>query len=242
MPSHAEVIYSLSAGDIVLIGSSPLSYVPPESSPDGHGWYEVHVGGPSATSYIDGGINGWVAEGEHGLEYLKAEPVVCPDQASLETLLHPPGQGVDPEVMTTGWDRLACLGGERLELEGVFEYLCNEVGIYPYEFSPAFIAWPQTCSGMIRDDIDPDGYGRAGALPLRFPAAFGDYPQRGDVVRVVGHFDDPVSSTCSAEPPPGFDGVAIDLEFLVLFCREQFVVDEVTIIGHRDLAPLPWEP
>jgi len=28
---------------------------------------------------------------------------------------------------------------------------------------------------------------------------------------------------------------------LVLYCREQFVVEEITIIGHRDLAPPWWE-
>ena len=243
LPQPDEVIHTLSAGDLVLIGPSPLSYHPPETSPDGRGWYEVQVGGRISTTLVDGGIIGWVAEGESGLEYLSAAPLTCPGTATLEALLYLSGEGGAGDELTTGWDRLACHGGEQLEVEGVHEYWCYEGGVYPYEFRPAFIAYPGAgCAGLILDDIDADGHGRAGALPLHFRDGFAAYPERGDVIRVRGHFDDPVSSSCSADTPPGFDGVAIDPEFLILFCREQFVVDEVTVIGHRDLAPLPWEP
>jgi hypothetical protein len=243
LPQPTEIVAVLSAGDLVLIGTSPLAYHPPETSPDGRGWYEVGVGGRITTSFIEqGSISGWVAEGEAGLEYLEAEMVTCPGSGTLEALLYPPGHGVDGDELTTAWDRIACSGGEPRELEGVYDYLCLGNGFYPYNWEPAFIAYPHFCGGLILDDIDAEGNGRAGYLVLRFPEDFGVLPQRGDVVQVEGHFDDPLSSTCSAATEPGFDGMAIDPKFLVLFCREQFVVDDVLVIGHRDLAPPPWEP
>ncbi len=63
--------------------------------------------------------------------------------------------------------------------------------------------------------------------------------KRGDVLRLRGHFDDPAATSCSAETGPGFEGVAVDVSFLLLFCREQFVPDEWEVIDHRQLAPSP---
>ncbi len=80
-----------------------------------------------------------------------------------------------------------------------------------------------------------DGNHSGLALDLRYRENVG-WPPRGDILRVSGHFDDPASSTCTAES--AFGPSRIDPEYLVLFCRERFVVDEFTVIGHRDLAPL----
>jgi len=96
--------------------------------------------------------------------------------------------------------------------------------------------------GLILDDIDEAGNTRrAGALPLRMrEELFANAPVRGDIVTVRGHFDDPLAATCEATGPDGTAGM-IDLRFLVLYCREQFVVEEITVVGHRDLAPAWWE-
>lgn len=234
-PGYDDIVYSLSAGDLVLIGSGPWSYVPPEASPDGRGWYEVHVGGASIDSMADGGINGWVAEGDGGLEWLTAESVTCLGPVTLALLLAPPDQ---EDRWTTAWERLACQGGEQLELEGVVEALCYEGIESPYTFDPFFLASPDMCSGIVVDDIDANGNHSSLALDLRYREGVA-WPPRGDVLRVAGHFDDAASSTCTATA--SFQPSQVDPEFLVLFCRERFAVDEHTIIGHRDLAPPFWE-
>ena len=241
-PDHDQIVYSLAAGTLVLIGSSPLSYVPPESSSDGRGWYEVHVGGAEVDSYADGGINGWMAEGENGLEWLELAPIQCRGSDTLAGVLYPPDQGGEAHEWATAWDQLACYGGGPLELQGVIEFLCMEGSMLPFDMTPYHLAAPVLCTGLIPDDIDVEGHSPSGlSLGLRFDEAWGAYPARGEVVRISGHFDDPASSTCTFKPSADVNPPPFDPQFLVLFCRERFVVDELTVVGHRDLAPLPWE-
>jgi len=239
-PEHQQVISTLNAGDLVLVDWSPLAYIPASESDDGRGWYSIHVGGAQPTSYIDGGVNGWVAEGSEGLEYFEVEPPQCSAERDLEHLIFPiftPGA----EQLGTPWERLACRGDRRLELTGVFEYLCPEGGVYPYRFDPV-IAAPNWCTGLLIDAFDSSGNAQYGsALVVRFPAFTPSDLARGDVLRVGGHFDDPAASSCSAETEPGFEGRAVDVPFLVLFCREQFVPDEWELLDHRELGPLRWE-
>ena len=241
IPGHENVEYTLNEGDLVLVEWSPLAYISPAESPDGRGWYNVHVGGSSVMSYIDGGVKGWVAEGEEGLEFLEHVPVTCGSDHDLENLIYSPFTGGDQETLTTPWERLACNGDRQLELTGVLDYVCPEGGVYPYRFDP-HLAAPQWCLALIIDAIDADGYPQYGqGLVVRFPEFVPSDLARGDVLRLRGHFDDSAATSCSAETDPGFDGAAVDVPFLVLFCREQFVPDEWELIDHRDLAPSPWE-
>ena len=235
LAGHDLILYSLSVGDPVLVYPDAESYLPPEKSSDGRGWYRVHVGGASINSYADGGIDGWVAEGENGLEWLALDPVTCFGPATLATLLAPPGS---TDAWTTAWERLACQGGEPLQLEGLIESRCFDAPDTSYTFLPEFLAAPtSSCWGLAADDVDTDGHLRSGLnLDLSYPADSGALPQRGDLVRVRGHFDDPASSTCTAKTSIGQS--LIDPEFLVFYCCERFVVDELAVIGHRDLAPL----
>ena len=240
-PEHGDVEYTLNEGDVVLVEWSPLAYIPPSESPDGRGWYNVHVGGASVMSYIDGGVSGWVAAGEDGLEYLEHVSVTCGSERDLENLIYSPFTGGDQETLTTPWERLACNGDRPLELTGVLDYVCPEGGVYPYRFDP-YLAVPQWCSALMIDAIDADGNAQYGqGLIVRFPEFVPSDLARGDVLRLRGHFDDPASTSCSAETDPGFEGAAVDVPFLVLFCREQFVPDESELIDHRELAPSPWE-
>jgi len=236
LAGYEQVLYSLSVADLVLVVSSAESYVPPEASPDGRGWYEVHVGGAEVNSYADGGINGWVAEGENGLEWLEPDPLICRGSDTLVGVLLPPSSR--GHEWATRWERLACYGARQLELEGVAEVLCFDAPETSYTFTPDFLASPSLCSGLVVDDIDADGYHSGLALDLRYRKDAA-WPLRGDLLRASGHFDDPASSTCAAES--AFGPSRIDPTFLVLFCRELFVVDEFAVIGHRDLAPLPGE-
>jgi len=248
-PEHAHVIYTLNAGDLVFLASqnsasgTVYGYIGPQESADGRGWYLVHVGGSGPMTWIDGGITGWVAEGDEGLEYFEVLPVTCPADVRLETVLFRQGPTPDSDEWMTAWDRLACFGGREMTLTGIWDFLCYEGPMSPFTFEPSHIAVPFDCIGMIPDDLDADGYSnRAGGLPLRNrDELLVDGPERGDLVTVRGHFDDPLAAPCTATPPEGFEGQLIDPEFLVLYCREQFVVDEITVTGHRDLAPPWWE-
>jgi hypothetical protein len=121
------------------------------------------------------------------------------------------------------------------------EHVCPEGGVYPYRFDP-HLAAPQWCLALMIDAIDADGYAQyRQGLVVRFPEFVPSDLARGDVVRLRGHFDDPAATSCSAETDPGFEGPAVDVPFLVLFCREQFVPDEWELIDHLELAPSPWE-
>lgn len=232
-----QIALILDAGNVVTVGWSPFSYLPPNRSPDGRGWYEVRAGGRG----VGGGefYGGWVAAGEAGLEFLRIAPVACPSPVSLEVLLWTPPRGEEGEGMTTPWDRPACVGNRSIRLEGVFE-TCYEGGHYPYVFEPGYLAVPDNCASLMLDDIDASGHvRRAGWLPLGIPPALaGEAPKRGDLIRITGHFDDSALSTCTATPSGPFPN-AVDPAFLALFCRERFVVEGIEVIGHRELAPLP---
>ena len=236
---YDDIRATLKAGDQVLVDWSPLAYRSPSESADGRGWYSVHVGGSSIMSYVDGGVNGWVAAGDEGLDYVEHVPPRCTSERDLEHMIFPTFTGGDQGLLTTPWERLACNGDRALELTGVFEYVCPEGGVYPYSFDP-YLAAPQWCTALLIDEIDADGYALyAPGLVVRFPEFAPSDLERGDVVRVLGHFDDAQATSCAADPEPGFNGPAVDVPFLVLFCREQFVPDEWEVIDHRELAPLP---
>lgn len=241
-PEHDDVLYTLSAGDEVLVDWTPLAYRSPSQSADGRGWYSVHVGGASVTSWIDGGVNGWVAAGDDGLEYLEHAAVACRSERDLENLIYSPFTSGDQETLATPWERLACNGGRELELTGVLEYVCPEGGVYPYTFEP-HLAAPQGCTALMIDAVDADGHFQFGqGLVVRFSEFLPSGLERGDVLRVLGHFDDSLATSCTASTEPGFHGPAVDVPFLVLFCREQFVPVGWEIVDQRALAPLPWAP
>lgn len=229
--SDDEVLGSLDAGTQVTVGWSPFSYLSAERSPDGRAWYAVQAGGrvPAGGELL----SGWVAAGDTGLEFLRIEPTFCPAKLNLDALLWTPPHNEEAEGLTTSWDRLACAGGRSLELEGVFE-VCYEGGHYPYTFKPDYLASPDNCASLILD-----GSQRAGSLPIGIPPALTDtWPERGDLLRVTGHFDDPASVNCAATPDGDFE-TSVDPAFLGLFCRERFVIEALHVIGHRDLPSLP---
>lgn len=236
-PLDDQIVQTLDTGALVTVAWSPFAYLAADQSPDGRAWYEVHAGGRA----VSGGeiARGWVAAGDTGLDFLRIEPVLCPAEVNLEVLLWTPAHNEEPEGMTTAWDRLACVGSRSLELEGVFE-TCYEGGLYPYTFDPAYLAAPGNCASLMLDDIDGSGRtSKGGSLPIGIPPALASVPlERGDVVRITGHFDDPASATCTATPAGDFES-RVDPTFLALFCRERLVVDELEVIGHRELAPLP---
>lgn len=84
------------------------------------------------------------------------------------------------------------------------------------------------------------------------PAAGLDVPERGDVVRVIGHFEDPAATSCRAEVDEEFfegqpspEPVELpDPARVILDCRATFVWTGYEVTGFEDLGPCcggaPW--
>ena len=169
---------------------------------------------------------GWVAGVSQDLDaWLTALDLGCPSEPSLQEL-----------TALTDMEHLACYGDEQLVLEGtVTSPCCGYVGVYVYE--PDWLSNP-TASVFFYDHF----------LGLRFDPDRGlALPERGDVVRVTGHFDDPAAASCTVEideqmvsydengepieiDPPDTEGAPFS-------CRLQYVVDAIEVIGTEDLGP-----
>jgi hypothetical protein len=173
---------------------------------DGIDWYRVAYKGDLAGS---------VAAGVGEDRYLELAPPRCeggnPDLAALTHI--------------TDWERLACFGDRAITVTGT--YGCSVCGIaYTIEgFEPGWLADP--------DNLNYLGW-QEGAITLHFPPASGlEGAPNASILRVTGHFNDPVSSTCVIRPT--MEGVVIRAEvdpvIAELWCREQFVVDGYEIIG-----------
>lgn len=181
-----------------------IGYIDPEAV-DGIDWYHVHYSSD---------LFGSVAGGVGGDRYLELLPARCedgdPDLAALMNL--------------TAWERLACFGDRSITVTST--YGCPVCGI-PYPrggYEPAWLANPDTLAYF--------GWPDAITLHLR-PEAGLIFPPNASILRVTGHFSDPVSSTCVINPTmEGVEiGAEVDPVIAELWCREQFVVDAYEIIG-----------
>ena len=65
---------------------------------------------------------------------------------------------------------------------------------------------------------------RCGSRPTGRPP-----PTAGQILRVVGHFDDPAAGSCAISP--GEPPVPLDPLVAALYCREQFVVESIEVTG-----------
>jgi hypothetical protein len=75
-----------------------------------------------------------------------------------------------------------------------------------------------------------------------------EVPERGDVVRVTGHFEDPAATSCRAEvDEDASGGEPVQLPEparVILDCRATFVWTGYEVTGFEDLGPccgsVPW--
>jgi hypothetical protein len=190
---------------------------------DGFGWYQVAIVDDwrfTPSSCSDGCADaqiGWVAGISDRQEaWLAPSDLECPADPKREAVA-----ALDPIV------RLACYSGQSLTLKGVVKSpCCRYVGALTY--TPRWIAWPTNRT-----------YLETFALALRFDPRDGlAVPERGDVIRVTGHFDDPAAENCTitidesalANDP----SLTVDPQLLAyapLACRQQFVVDSIKVLG-----------
>ena len=130
-------------------------------------------------------------------------------------------------------EALHCYGRNEIEITGTLDLpLHGPIG--PYRYSPAWLT--QGSLLMMRD---------AWGITYRpHPDAGLEEPERGDVVRVTGHFEDPAATDCRVTVDPEFFGGEIPDDFestviparVVLDCRAAFAWTDYEVIGFEDLG------
>lgn len=156
---------------------------------------------------------GWVAAGDNTEAFIQLLDPRCPPRpVNLATL-----EAMQP------WEQLACFGPEQITLEGTFG--CDGCGgIVLGTFEPDWLAQPIQPSFL---SMDPNA--RIGPFSMRFAPEGPATPTVGQILRVVGHFDDPAAGSCTispGDPPEPLDPLAT-----ALYCREQFVVESIEVTG-----------
>lgn len=168
-------------------------------SASGYAWYQV---GPLTRGDGTAGRFGWIAaasrEGEAWVQ-----PVAAPCPATVELA------GV---LALQPLERLACFGGESIELTAP-QIACGAGG-GPWTFEPNWLMGIGGC-GLAID--------ATAALLYRVPPGV-TVTDETPPVTMHGHFDDPAAAECTATtadpaiPAPGPDEA-------VLMCRTEFVVE-----------------
>jgi hypothetical protein len=188
---------------------------------DGLDWYRL---GPATV----GDLDAWAAAGSGDDRYLELVPPDCPSgDPGFTTLIN----------MASEWDRLACFGDRSWTLEGTFGCgACD--GTMAGDFQPFWLAWP--LGGAF---LWADFQAGVGPLLIRAPDdASVALPEVGSVVRVTGHLSDPASSTCALVTFIGEQATPVDQRTAELYCREQFVIDAIEVIGIDPSYTDPYHP
>jgi hypothetical protein len=220
----SDVRYVVNEGDLLIIGPSfGYKAFGPEIN-DGFVWHPVRVlrgdlpapGGQP----IEHVAVGWVAIGDGENQWLEPVAPRCTDDEPTLQLLS----------SLTEWERFACFGDRAITLEGTMG--CGGCGgMYEGEFTPEWLAFPYNMDYI---SVDPQTY--IGPFDLRWSP---DGPQRpstdgpvAPIVRITGHYDDPAADGCTIRfPHMNGETSTLDPEISELFCRMQFVVDTVEVIG-----------
>ena len=104
------------------------------------------------------------------------------------------------------------------------------------DFEPFWLAHP-----MVPMFLWADFQAGVGPLPMRAPPGF-EPPALGSIVRVTGHFSDQASPTCTMSTFVGEQAIAVDQRTAELYCREQFVLDALEVIGTDPTYTDPYSP
>jgi hypothetical protein len=214
VPADCSEAITIDAGRTMVVLDGPVAA-------DGFDWYLVVLTGSEPGS----DQLGWAATPLEGDAWLVSSELECPASA--------------PDVdAITAMDRATpvyCYQGRELTLEGwvVTGFGCNVMGT----FEPTWLAHP--CANMSFIRSTPPGPSVDPPLLLHYPAPGVTNPtltyDDGQLVRIVGHYDDPAASECVIEPaePPREDGrifEASDPAADAAVCRMRYVVTEVAVL------------
>jgi hypothetical protein len=137
-------------------------------------------------------------------------------------------------------EALHCFGRNDITVTGTVDTPCCS-GPNPIRVTPEWLAGP--APAFLRQEG-----------PVTFvvefradPGAELEVPERGDVVRVIGHFEDPAATSCRAEiDEEASGGAPVQLPNparVILDCRATFVWTGYEITGFEDLGPCcGWAP
>jgi hypothetical protein len=180
------------------------------TSSDGTEWYQVA---------LDGNNQGWAAAEAGDKRFLALETPTCPtgepDLADITAL--------------SGWERLACFGDRSITVEGTWGCSgCGGTNVGTLE--PRWLAG--LSFALLWVDWGPE-WGIGNSLVLRFSpeSQLDDSPAQGSILRVTGHFNDPVATTCVIRGVGYLESDA-PAETAELYCREGFVVEGYEVIGN----------
>ena len=219
--TDSTLVDDLPVDQLLLVGYAdprPIDWGP--VSAGGFAWYPVARLGEITTlpPLSEGPLGsassaGWVAAGDETEAYIQLVEARCPVRpVNLVTL-----EAMQP------WEQLACFGSEQITLEGT--YGCGGCGgRFLGAFEPSWLANPFEAGPL---SVDPNA--RIGPFKMRFRPGGPAFPADGQIIRVVGHFDDSAAVGCTVspgEPPEPRDPRAAEL-----YCREQFVVDTIEVTG-----------
>lgn len=208
----------LGAGTELLLRDGPVTA-------DGYDWYLAYFA-PAVDAQNPFELEtGWVAAGLSGQEATLIEigPVRCPAVPMTVAFLG----------SMTDLARRECLGEASFEVHGVAEN-CYLDGIHPYVVKPEWLG--PFCRYRAYE------LGTNASVPIHFPPSLliPNTLSRGDLVRIVGHVNDAAAEDCLPVPTGEVEvtesQTALALQQAVLACRSAFVVSELQITGHIDLA------
>lgn len=192
----------LNAGQLVYLIEGP-------TSASGYDWFHIQA---------DLGF-GWVAAGAEGVPYLAPTAPSCPATAPTE---------VSQVEALAPAERLACFGGNELTLRGWATPSPQSGGDFYYVADPEWLAHPFRAQLLESQTAEfPRGYPYG--VPYRVNPASGlTAAPTGQWVQLSGHFDDPLSTSCTWTPAAGAGVGPVDALDVVTQCREQFVMTSFT--------------
>ena len=222
-PRHEEIVTVLAAGTGVYVAAQPFA-VDAAAAPNGQRWYQVFVlpqgGGPLPAATSDGG---WVAAGTADEPYLRSGGFGCEPAADDQAVVDAGELALDPAFV-----RLACLSGSTVRVAGTL-LSCQQSEPAP-GLEPAWLVNSSRCLVLVSATWDPETQQEAvpGIDVVVNPESDITLPASGTLVEVSGHFNDPAASTCGRTGP---GALPVDPDFLILSCREQFVIDSIVTLA-----------
>lgn len=216
--SVVEDMFEVVGGELVAysepsVGSSVVDqvaegravWVAGEMSVEGQSWLRIQF------ASFDGQVQdvfAWTANEDQ----LRPIELVCPADAEVASL-----------GAMSAQEHLDCFGDADLTLVG-FAVQRSGVGS-SYTGTPSWLAESPSVALRGRDAPEAD----TGILALHVDPAGGLTIPIDDWVEVVGHFDDPASSSCQRQP--AVEGLSIETpDEQTHFCRQRFVVTQVRVI------------
>jgi hypothetical protein len=224
----AEQISTIDAETLVFVLSGPAA---DPASPE-LAWWQV-VPYACADDRADCSYDprmGWVSTGPEG-DWIRPATPDCPDSFSAD----------EPEAFYDAPELIACFGSDPIVLEGIVDYWCCR-GITLGTTEPAWLAGDYSEPAIARLRVSEGEAASWGPELHVNPESGVSLGERGSVVRITGHFDDPAARTCrttlSAEERELNPEIAAaaSTEYAVFHCRLQFVVDAVERLA---FVPLP---